>query len=174
LFEESKKPMYARQYVENDIAGRTPIELVRLLYSKALEKLRSAAEHTARGRVRERSQCLTRVMQIVAELQGALHSDGGEIARDLARLYDYAQQRLAEAAGDAGGIAPIDEVEAVLANLYEGWIACEPEADSAGPQDLQQRAANRERRNEFVFPEGDLARAGAPTAYSGAGRAWML
>jgi flagellar protein FliS len=119
--------MYARQYVENDLLDRSPVELIRLLYSKAIEKLQLAARHTRANDVRERNACLARVMEIVAELQGALNLEaGGELAVQLAALYDYAQRQLIEAAAEPAAVAPLEEVRVLLVNLHEGWRDCEP------------------------------------------------
>lgn len=121
--------MYARQYVENDLSDRSPVELIRLLYSKAIEKLQLAARHTRANDVRERNACLARVMEIVAELQGALNLEaGGELAVQLAALYDYAQRQLIEAAAEPAAVAQLEEVRVLLVNLHEGWQDCEPPA----------------------------------------------
>jgi flagellar protein FliS len=119
--------MYARQYVENDLLDRSPIELIRLLYSKAIEKLQLAVRHTGAGDVRERNACLARVMEIVAELQGALNLDaGGDLAVQLAALYDYVQRQLIEAAAEPAAVTQLEEVRVLLVNLHEGWRDCEP------------------------------------------------
>lgn len=121
--------MYAQQYVENDLIDKSPVELVRLLYSKAIEKLDVATRHTAGGDIRERNTSLARAMEIVAELQGALDLEaGGDLAVELARIYDYAQRRLIEAAGSPGSVDQLKEARLLLANLYEGWSGMQPAA----------------------------------------------
>jgi flagellar protein FliS len=119
--------MYAQQYVENDLLDKSPVELIRLLYSKAIEKLHLAQNYTEVQDVRARNRCLARAMEIVAELQGALNLEaGGEVAIQLARLYDYAQWQLIEAAADPTLVVPLEAVRVLLSNLYEGWKDCEP------------------------------------------------
>jgi flagellar protein FliS len=119
--------MHARQYVENDLLDKSPVELIRLLYAKAIEKLQLAARHTRASDVRERNACLARVMEIVAELQGALNLEaGGELAVQLAALYDYVQRQLIEAAAEPAAVAQLEEVRVLLVNLHEGWRDCEP------------------------------------------------
>jgi flagellar protein FliS len=128
--------MYARQYVENDLLDRSPIELIRLLYSKAIEQLQRAVRHTRDGDVRERNACLARVMEIVAELQGALNLDaGGDLAVQLAALYDYVQRQLIEAAAEPAAVAQLEEVRVLLVNLHEGWRDCEPPPAADQPPD---------------------------------------
>jgi flagellar secretion chaperone FliS len=119
--------MYAQQYVENDLLDKSPVDLIRLLYSKAIEKLQLALRHTRAKDVRERNACLARVMEIVAELQGALNQEAGvDLAVQLAGLYDYVQRQLVEAVADPASVAQIEEVGVLLANLYDGWKDCEP------------------------------------------------
>jgi flagellar protein FliS len=59
-------------------------------------------------------------MEVVAELQGSLSEEGGEIAGNLAALYAYIQQRLAEVL-TRGDAKPLDEVVRLLTTLQEGW-----------------------------------------------------
>jgi flagellar protein FliS len=116
--------MYSHEYVENEVLNVQPLELVCLLYSKAIEKLSQARVHLAAGRVQQRSEAIGRAMEIVAELQGSLNAEaGGEIARNLDRLYVYVQERLVEA--NAQQIeAPLAESVGLLTTLYEGWKEC--------------------------------------------------
>lgn len=182
--------MYAQQYVENDLMDKSPVELIRLLYSKAVEKLDQAARHTRAGDVRGRNSSLARVMEIVAELQGSLDLDaGGELALDLARIYDYIQRRMIEAAADAKLLSQLEESRVLLGNLYEGWQECEPPAvpveseaqpaqpENQAPQDAAEESGQNGVRKQVEQPL-DAEFPSPPTAgeYSGAeeSRVWTL
>ncbi len=120
--------MYAESYVENDVLNQDPVELVRLLYSKAIERVREARGHLEAGRIPQRAETIAHVMEIILELQATLNlEEGGEIAKNLAKLYDYMQERLAEANGRQSA-PPLEEVEGLLGILYEGWSECRSEA----------------------------------------------
>lgn len=131
--------MYAEAYVQNDVHHQDPVELVRLLYSKAIAKLGEALGHLAAGRIPERSMAVAHASSVILELQGSLDAEhGGEIAASLARLYDYMQERLALA--NAQQLSePLEECRDLLSTLLEGWRACnteleaEPEAGAAPP-----------------------------------------
>ena len=173
--------MYAQQYVVNDLLDRSPVELIRLLYSKAIDKLRQAVRHTRAGDVRERGMCLARVMEIVAQLHGALNTeDGGVLAADLARLYDYMQQRLIEAAADPSAVQQLDEVNVLLGNLYEGWSDCEPPGPAPDQHDSTQTepvqaSAETERSGDEMPSAGALPSPVPPAGYSGShGNVWTL
>jgi len=175
--------MYAWQYVENDLLDKSPVELIRLLYSKAIEKLHLAQRHTRASDVRERNACLARAMEIIAELQGALNLEaGGDLALDLARLYDYMQRQLIEAAADPAAVAQFEEVRVLLVNLYEGWKECDPPpvqgrepGESANPE----LAAQVRQRSETDDEESAIEEVPSPLApaeYGGArgDRVWTL
>ena len=116
--------MYAEDYIQNDVTTNDPVELVCLLYSKAVERL-----HLARARLREGnsagcSEAAARAMEIVLELIGSLNiEEGGEIAQNLAALYLYVQEQLAEASTEQKA-EPIDNALRVLTTLLEGWKDC--------------------------------------------------
>ena len=125
--------MYAAAYVENDIEHQDPVELVRLLYSKAIAKLGEALEHLESGRIPERAAAVAHASEILLELQSTLDMKaGGDLAVDLARLYVYMQERLAE--GNARQSAePIVECRDLLATVLEGWRECREPAAAPGP-----------------------------------------
>jgi flagellar secretion chaperone FliS len=171
--------MYAQEYVENDLLDKSPVELIRLLYSKAIEKLQLALRYTGAGDVRERNNCLARVMEIVAELQGALNREaGGELALELARLYDYVQRQLIEAAAEPAEVARLEQVRVLFGNLYDGWRDCEPPpppeaGDSAGDAP---GAAVEQRSESGGDEEFSIEQMPAPADCGGQGgeRVWTL
>ncbi len=130
--------MYAQEYVDNEVLNVEPLELVCLLYSKAIEKLHQAREHLLADRVTERSEAIGVSMEIVVELKGSLSEDGGEIAVNLDQLYNYVLEKLAEAHAQQKP-APLEEALRLLSTLHEGWkearssMAVAAAASSAAP-----------------------------------------
>ena len=133
--------MYA-EYDEHEVLDRDPIELVCLLYGKAIEKLSLARTLTANDQIRERNTAIARASEILIELQASLDLEkGGEIAANLERLYEYIQQRLAAGLAERSD-APLAESIQLLDTLASGWkdacdalrtaVAAEPEAAAAG------------------------------------------
>jgi len=124
--------MYAQKYVENDVNNKSPVELVRLLYSKAIERLHRAVALEQGGDLRQRNEQISRVMEILVELQGSLNFEAGaDIATSLARLYEYMQHRLVEAIAAKQAAPTIEEVLRPLGVLYDAWKDCEPGSDVA-------------------------------------------
>ncbi|MGE3957544.1 MAG: flagellar export chaperone FliS [Vicinamibacterales bacterium] len=108
-------------YRQVEVQSRTPLELVTMLYDGAIRFLGNARDAIERRDIHARREALNRALAIIAELQSTLNMDqGGEVAAELDRLYEYANVRLLEAAlhNDA---APIDEVRRILEILRDGW-----------------------------------------------------
>jgi len=113
--------MYSQPYVENEVLNQDPVELVRLLYTKAIVKLGEASEHLAAGRIPERSAALAHASEILVELQGSIDREkGGEIGLRLAQLYDYMLTRLIDANAEQQA-EPIEECKRLLEVVLEGW-----------------------------------------------------
>jgi len=85
-------------YFEQMILSASPIELVRLLYQRAIASVADAREHLREGRVRERAQNINRAYAILSELLVSLDVEKApELAGNLRMLYCYMQKRLIEA-----------------------------------------------------------------------------
>ena len=109
------------QYQQAAATTAGPAQLVLMLYDGALVRLEVAHEAIEDGRRAAAHEALVRVQAIVDELTVSLDLDrGGEVARNLAELYDYCSRQLVEANihKDAGLVA---DVEAVLRNLRDAW-----------------------------------------------------
>ena len=116
--------MYTDDYVENGVNGDDPVGLICRLYEKAAERLHQAKAHLEEGKSAAAGESVARAMEIVLELMSSLDTDeGGQIAADLASLYFYVQQELAEAAVNQR-IESIENALRVMDSLHEGWKEC--------------------------------------------------
>src|SRR5437588_12825852 len=89
---------HSAQYLEAQVMGASPIELVNLLYRGAIDAVGSARRHLAAGNIRQRSSQITRAWEILHELSTSLDlSQGTDLTRNLAELYGYIQSRLLDA-----------------------------------------------------------------------------
>jgi flagellar secretion chaperone FliS len=121
-------------YLESRVLSADPLELVRILYRVAIDRIREAREHLASGDIAARSKAISVASQALTELSSSLdHQGGGEVSRRLAQLYDYMQWRLVDANFHQTA-GPLEEVLGLLTTLSEAWnsIRVEPPAD-AGP-----------------------------------------
>jgi len=120
-------------YRQLEIVSSSPEVLVLRLYEAALRHCRTGREHAEAGRVRERNEAATKALAIVGELQQVLDFErGGEIARELDRLYAFASERLV-AACVTGGAPALGDALRVLEPLHEGWagVVATPREDVA-------------------------------------------
>ena len=131
---------YQRAQVENASSEK----LLLMLYDGAIRKLSQARVHLENNRVSEFHTQVVKVEKIISELLGALDFEvGGEMATNLARIYEYMihQLTLALLRKDPD---LTDEVQTLLDELRAGWreaiekqsqeaTAEEPERQTAGP-----------------------------------------
>jgi len=116
-------------YFEQMILSASPIELVRLMYQRAIACVADARDHLKAGRIRERTQAIKRAYAILAELLISLDAEiAPELAANLRRLYCYMQQRLIDA-NFLQQDGPLEETGRLLSNLADAWMAVPPESN---------------------------------------------
>ncbi|HWQ56910.1 MAG TPA: flagellar export chaperone FliS [Bryobacteraceae bacterium] len=109
------------RYLEARVMSASPVELVRILYGAAQQSVREARRHLALGNTAERSREISRAVEILVELSGAVDREkGGELSGRLVELYDYMVRRLTEAHLRQED-TPLEEVLRLLATLSEAW-----------------------------------------------------
>jgi flagellar protein FliS len=110
----------ANAYRRVEAESRSPMELVVMLYDGAIRFVADARNAIARNDVHARTEATRRALDIVSELQNTLNvKEGGDIARELDRLYLYISIKLLEVTrGDA---AAADEIHKLLCTLRDGF-----------------------------------------------------
>jgi flagellar protein FliS len=110
-------------YFEQMILSASPVELIRILYQRAVSSVRDAREHLRGGRIRERSGSINNAYEVLAELMAALRpTEAPELAGKLRALYCYIQERLLEA-NFRQTDAPLAEALELLTTLADAWAA---------------------------------------------------
>ena len=118
----------ARSYtdigLETQVLSASPERLITLLFNGARAAIAQARLHLEAGRVAERGAAISKATRIVDEgLKTGLDMEaGGEMAANLANLYDYIVRTLllANLKGDA---AQLDLADRLLAELAQAWQA---------------------------------------------------
>ena len=113
---------YADIGLETQVLGASPERLITLLYLGARAAIGQARIHLQEGRVAERGAAISKAIKIVDEgLKTGLNMEaGGEIAANLARLYDYIVRTLLTANLKANA-EQLDIADRLLADLAEAW-----------------------------------------------------
>jgi flagellar protein FliS len=92
-----------------------------MLYDGALRFLGEASAAAARNDLRGRTQAISRVLAIVAELQNTLDLEqGGDVANQLDDLYTYITSRLLDVALKKD-VTAIDEARKLLTPIRDAW-----------------------------------------------------
>jgi flagellar secretion chaperone FliS len=129
-------------YFEQKILSVDPIELIRLVYQRALSCVTEAREHVRHRRIPERSAAIMRAYMAIHELLCALEPEvAPELCERLKSLYLYMQQRLLEANARQED-PPLAEVLKLLTTLAEAWSGVAEELA------LQRIAQSREVRDD--------------------------
>ncbi len=123
---------YAQQYRQSQLEGTVmdadPHKLVALLLAGACERIRLADACLAQGDQARKGKAIGEACAIVAHLGGSLdHEAGGDIAANLASLYDYVTRRLTEANLHNDPLA-LRECLDLLGEVDAAWAAIRPES----------------------------------------------
>ena len=109
------------------IQTASPYQLINLLFDGALRQLTSAQFAMQQNKIPEKSQAITKALNIFDGLRSALNMDeGGQIAENLDNLYDYMQRQLIQA-NLKNEVSLIEEVISLLREVKAGWEAISEE-----------------------------------------------
>ena len=120
---------YAKVGLESGVAGADSHKLILMLYQGALLAIALAKKQMQQKKVAAKGASISKAIMIIDDgLQSCLDKkEGGEVAQNLAALYDYMKQRLllANLKNDA---SILDEVSSLLSELNRAWEAIRPGA----------------------------------------------
>jgi flagellar protein FliS len=120
-------------YRRVEAQSRSPLELVVMLYDGAIAAVAEAAAAAAHGDLRRRGTAVSKALSIVGALQENLNfADGGDVAAELDRLYQYVTRRLLDVTVKHD-IGALTEVQKLLSVLREGWSEIAAQAAPARP-----------------------------------------
>lgn len=131
--------MSVAKYQKVQVMTADKVSLIIMLYDGILRFNKLAHMAIESGDIAARGGYLNRSLAIIGELTTALDGDeGGEIASNLARLYEFCTISLTEAnlGNDATKIGPVN---GIIAELKAGWEALSAEKqrqDTAEPRSI--------------------------------------
>lgn len=117
------------QYRQTAIQTAPQEQLVVMLYDGAVRFLEQAKVALQEGR--DATEPMTRAQDIIVELASSLNRSAGEVADNLARLYDFWIQWLLQAQirRDA---AKVEEVLSMVRDLREAWVTISQQKKAGG------------------------------------------
>lgn len=118
---------YANAGLESSVSVADPHKLIVLLYQGAILAVIAAKNHLLRKEISAKGSSISKAIMIIEDgLKASLDQDsGGELAKNLASLYDYMSQRLLEA-NAKNDPAMMDEVARLLTDLKGAWESIRP------------------------------------------------
>jgi len=88
----------AASYRQIAAESASPLELVVMLYDRAIVDLQRAMTAVEAHDIQQRTNHLNHFFSILAQLEGSLDQErGGQVAKDLARFYQYARAQAFDA-----------------------------------------------------------------------------
>ncbi|AWK41755.1 flagellar export chaperone FliS [Photorhabdus laumondii subsp. laumondii] len=122
MYQRSASQLYAQIDVESEIMNASPYQLIQILFNGALSALRRAIILMEQGNIAEKGAAISKAINIIDNglKQGLDNEKGGELAHNLASLYDYMTQRLlyANLRNDEPAIT---EVIKLLTEISDAW-----------------------------------------------------
>lgn len=118
-------------YRKAEIGTSDNVRIVSLLFDGAVNFLKVARRRMEQRDIPGKGICIGKAASIVCELNSSLDMEqGGEVARNLRRLYEFVQDRLLKA-NLRNDMASLNEAERVLETLRGGWKEMEMQQAAA-------------------------------------------
>ncbi len=111
----------AKNYKTMSIQSATPQQLLIMLYEGAIQNIKKAISAIEAKNVAEKGKYIGKAHDIISELNVSLnHEVGGEVTRELERLYDFMISQLLKANIETNA-EPLKAVQKNLEVLLDGW-----------------------------------------------------
>jgi flagellar protein FliS len=121
---------YQSAAAHGGVAASDPHRLIVMLMDGAVERIVTARGCMQRNETAEKARLINRAVSIIGELRSSLDlRSGGQIAANLAELYEYMCRRLLRATTE-NRVDMLDEVSTLLHEIRAAWLAIAPEARS--------------------------------------------
>jgi len=112
---------YGEVSVQAGTAYADSVQLIQMLFDGLIDSLAAAEGQIERKEIQAKGESLSRAMRIVLGLQGSLDLEkGGEIATNLADLYDYCTRRLMHA-NLKNDVEAVQEVKRLISEIRDAW-----------------------------------------------------
>lgn len=128
MYSQNKAAQYRSVRNHGLVADATPARLVQIMYEHILSHLASARGSMSRiqnnmplHEIVSKCAAIGKAMRIIGHLDSTLNMEkGGEVAKNLHRLYMYCSNRLTQA-NASNDPALVDEVHQLVARVKTSW-----------------------------------------------------
>lgn len=110
-------------YKKTSVATASKEQILLMLYQAAIKNCKKAMEAIDNKDVAKKGEFIGKLQDIIVELNNSLDFEvGGDVAKELASLYDYMMYATTQANIKISK-EPLEGVLNVLNTLYDGWLA---------------------------------------------------
>lgn len=131
MFGKSFNPVnaYAEVGLSAKVNSASPHELILLLFEGAASAITVAKLHIEQGEIAKKGRLISQAIDIISNgLKASLNLEaGGQLAEQLAALYDYMVRRLLTANLENSTVA-LEEVHRLLSEIHSAWVEIGPKA----------------------------------------------
>lgn len=122
MYQRKANQAYQQVNLESEITNATPYQLIQILFNGALSALKRGEIFMVQNKVAEKGKEISKAIDIIdTGLKQSLNYEaGGELAENLARLYDYMTMQLLRANLE-NNVAYVHEVYQLLSDIASAW-----------------------------------------------------
>ncbi|MBI3557338.1 MAG: flagellar export chaperone FliS [Deltaproteobacteria bacterium] len=131
------------KYKTTSVTTASRGQVLLMLYEGAMKFCRIAIEATKRKDLAEKGKNILKIQDIINELVVTLNHDvGGDLSRELERLYNYMIEQIT-VANVKNDPKPLETVLKLLETLHEGWVAAVNQVGKSGGDAFAAAAAEK-------------------------------
>ncbi|BBG58533.1 Flagellar protein fliS [Providencia rustigianii] len=122
MYQRKANQAYQQVNLESEITNATPYQLIQILFKGALSALKRGEIFMEQGNVAEKGKEISKAIDIIdTGLKQSLNYEaGGELAENLASLYEYMTMQLLRANLE-NNVAYVQEVYQLLSDIASAW-----------------------------------------------------
>lgn len=122
MYQRKANQAYQQVSLESEIANATPYQLIQILFKGALSALKRGEIFMEQGNIAEKGKEISKAIDIIdTGLKQSLNYEaGGELAENLASLYEYMTRQLLRA-NIENNVTYVQEVYQLLSDIASVW-----------------------------------------------------
>ncbi|HHR6144680.1 TPA: flagellar export chaperone FliS [Providencia alcalifaciens] len=122
MYQRKANQAYQQVSLESEIADATPYQLIQILFKGALSALKRGEIFMEQGNIAEKGKEISKAIDIIdTGLKQSLNYEaGGELAENLASLYEYMTRQLLRA-NIENNVTYVQEVYQLLSDIASVW-----------------------------------------------------
>lgn len=148
------------KYRQTSVTTASRGQVLLMLYEGCIKFCKMAIDATKARNLADKGTYILKVQDIINELSITLnHEQGGEVAKELERLYNYMVDQLTEA-NIKNDHKPLEIVLKLLETLYEGWVGAVQQVGTKFAGDLAAAAAAELEKNDTTTANSTITQNG--------------